>query len=56
MKPKEVGLYIKDGWKEPMMFYQFECSIHGKVINYLLGYDERLECPICLQEKKKVVK
>jgi len=53
---KQVGLYIKNGWKSPIMFYQFKCPIHGMVINYPLGYDKRLECPICLLEYKNEMK
>jgi len=50
---KEVGLYIKEGWKEPIMYYQFICSIHGKVINYPHGHNNRLECPICFKDVVK---
>lgn len=53
MNHKKVGLYIETGWKTPLMFYQFECPIHGKVINYPMGYDKRLKCPICLNEEKQ---
>ena len=43
----------KEGWKEALPFYIFKCPIHGYVKNYVKGYNERLECPICLEEKKQ---
>ena len=42
----------KEEWKEPIPFYIFKCPTHGYVKNYVKGYEERLECPLCLEEKK----
>jgi hypothetical protein len=50
-----VGNEKRDGWKEPAPFYIFKCPIHGYVKNYARGFDERLECPDCLQEVKMVI-
>jgi hypothetical protein len=44
---REVGLYMREGWSEPLMFYSFRCKIHGVVVNYRQGYAERLHCPVC---------
>jgi hypothetical protein len=47
-----LGFIKKDGWKEPAPVYVFKCPIHGYVQSVVRGYNERLECPICLQELK----
>ena len=52
MAPKKVGLFMREDWIEPIMFYSFKCPKHGQVVNYAYGGD-RLECPICLNELKK---
>jgi len=46
-----VGHRTEEGWKGPLPFYQFECPVHGLVENYPSGYEQRLECPLCLQEE-----
>jgi hypothetical protein len=50
---KYVGKYIKEEWREPLKFYSFKCSKHGKVVNRLMGHSEKLICPICLHEINK---
>ena len=46
-----VGTQKKSGWKEPIPFYMFKCPVHGYVINYAKGYEEILECPLCIEDK-----
>ena len=46
---------MKAGWREPIMFYRFKCKIHGDVVNYPMGYAERLLCPVCLEAEIKAV-
>jgi hypothetical protein len=47
-RPRAVGLYMREGWKAPIMFYRFKCKVCGKwVVNYRMGCAERLVCPIC---------
>jgi len=46
---KAVGLYMKQGWREPILFYRFKCDIHGYVVNYPMGYAEKLYCPVCME-------
>ena len=47
-----LGVEIKEGWKESLPYYLFECPIHGIVKSYPKGYDQRLECPLCIEEIK----
>ena len=47
---KSVGVYMKTGWREPLMFYQGYCKIHGRVVNYLQGYNQAFYCPVCDEE------
>ena len=35
----------------PMMFYAFNCPIHGIVENYPASYNGRLLCPKCINSK-----
>ena len=37
--------------KVPIMFYAFNCQIHGIVENYPHGYSRRLICPKCINSK-----
>jgi len=37
--------------KDPIMFYAFNCPIHGIVENYPAGYSKRLICPKCINSK-----
>ena len=46
---KAVGVYMRPGWREPIMFYQFTCKLHGRVVNYPMGYAEKLYCPVCME-------
>jgi hypothetical protein len=50
---KAVGVYMRPGWREPIMFYQFTCKLHGSVVNYPMGYAERLLCPVCMEIENK---
>lgn len=45
-----IGDEIREGWKKPISIYMFECPKHGYVKSNVKGYDERLECPMCLKE------
>ena len=38
------------GWSGFLAFYRFDCGKHGSVIDYKHGHNERLDCPICLEE------
>ena len=48
-----IGEKIREGWKGPIMFYAFSCPIHGYVDNYPHGYNGRLICPKCIEDKMK---
>ena len=41
----------RPGWKGPIMFYAFNCPIHGIVEDYAHGYNGRLICPKCINSK-----
>jgi len=38
-------------FEEYIMFYAFNCPIHGIVENYPHGYNGRLICPKCIENK-----
>ena len=46
-----VGDRQRDVWRGPQPHYAFRCPIHGLVESYPHGYDGRLECPRCLEER-----
>ena len=46
-----VGERKSDGWRSPLPHYAFECPVHGLVESYPHGYDQRLECPRCVEER-----
>jgi hypothetical protein len=46
-----VGDRRRDGWRGPLPHYVFRCPVHGLVESYPHGYDQRLECPKCREEK-----
>ena len=46
-----IGDQMREGWRESLPFYLFECPVHGLVKSYPKGYSNRLECPLCLEEK-----
>ena len=48
-----VGDRVKEEWKEPIPHYAFKCPKHGIVVDYLHGYRQRLDCPICKEEAEK---
>ncbi len=48
-----VGRFSKDGWNGTLPFYAFECPTHGTVINYPMGFEKRLECPKCMEERMR---
>ena len=50
-----VGKQMKEGWKESLPFYAFKCPKHGIVKSYTKGYENKLECPNCIEEEKKKV-
>ena len=43
------------GCKVPLMFYAFNCPIHGIVENYPMAHNGRLICPKCIEDKWKYV-
>ena len=43
----------RSGWKGPIMFYAFNCPIHGIVEDYPHGHNGRLICPKCIEDKWK---
>ena len=38
------------GWSGALPFYAFRCPVHGIVVDYPHGYDQRLDCPKCHRE------
>jgi len=48
-----TGHKTRDGWRGSLPFYRFECPVHGLVENYPSGYEQRLECPECLKERRE---
>jgi hypothetical protein len=46
-----IGYFVKEGWKGSLPFYAFKCPTHGTVANYPMGYEKRLECPVCLEKR-----
>ena len=50
-----VGKEQNEGWKTPIPVYMFECQKHGYVKSIAKGYGKRLECPQCLEERKKKI-
>ena len=47
-----VGNEKKNGWKESAAVYMFKCPVHGYVKSIVRGFNERLECPFCVEEFK----
>ena len=50
--PVRVGSVKREGWRGPLPLYAFMCPKHGEVTSYPQGYDERLNCPVCLRERR----
>jgi len=48
-----VGDRQRRNWKGPLPHYAFMCPVHGVVESYPHGYDQRLECPKCMEEKRR---
>jgi len=48
-----IGDQKVEGWKKPISYYMFKCPIHGYVCNHVTGHDEKLLCPICLEDESK---
>ncbi len=48
-----VGTRMQKGFRKPIEYFAFRCSIHGIVVNYRYGYAERLSCPECHEERYK---
>ncbi len=45
-----VGDVQREGWRRSLPLYAFRCVRHGVVLNYAMGFDSLLLCPICLEE------
>ena len=41
----------RPGWRRPLPIYLAVCPRHGPFLDYPHGYNERLDCPICLEER-----
>ena len=41
----------REGWKREIAIYEGNCRKHGKFENYLQGFEQRLECPICQKDR-----
>ena len=41
----------RPGWKAALPIYAFRCPKHGLVENYEQGFEKRLECPKCQEER-----
>ena len=50
--PVRVGSVTREGWRGSLPFYAFMCPKHGEVFNYPQGYNGRLDCPVCLRERR----
>jgi len=48
-----VGDRQREGWKGPIPFYAFMCPIHGLVEDYPHYHSQWLECPECIEEKRR---
>lgn len=44
-----VGHRTRPGWQGSLPFYAFRCPEHGLVESYPHGYEQRLECPRCME-------
>lgn len=42
----------RPGWRGYLPFFAFKCEKHGLVVNYKMGEDEYLICPLCIEEDK----
>jgi len=39
----------RPGWSGELYYYAFKCLEHGVVEDYPHGFDQRLECPLCVK-------
>jgi len=46
-----VGDRKEEGWTKELPYYAFRCPEHGIVYDYPHGYKQRLECPLCREER-----
>ena len=42
-----LAFYDNKNFSKPMPIYMAKCKIHGYFLDYLHGYDDRLDCPEC---------
>ena len=47
----QYGSVMKPGWSGRLPWYIFRCPTHGVVANYPQGFNQRLECPRCQEER-----
>ena len=47
-----VGDRQHEGWTDTLPFYAFKCPVHGMVENYPHGFEQKLECPQCMEEQR----
>ena len=46
-----IGNRTRSGWSGSLPFYAFNCPLHGVVVDYPHGYENRLDCPKCRGER-----
>ena len=44
-----IGSRSMPGWSGPLPFYAFRCPVHGLVVDYPRGFNDRLRCPLCFE-------
>ncbi len=49
-----VGSRMKEGWKNPIEHYAFNCVTHGLQVDYAHGHRQVLRCSVC--EKIRIEK
>lgn len=47
----KIGDIQRDGWRAPIDHYLMRCPVHGLIVTYPKGFDQRLECYKCREEE-----
>jgi hypothetical protein len=45
-----IGSRTMPGWSSSLPFYAFRCPVHGLVVDYPRGFNEKLRCPLCFED------
>ena len=51
--PLQVGTIQRKGWSKPAPLILDYCEFHGYFTNTPRGHEDRIECPICLENHFK---